>query len=74
MEEGEVLFPKPRTAGGHFAFKPSNKREPDNADEAICKIFCKKVPVKNAYATNLKQLQTHHPQQYAELFPNVQSH
>lgn len=62
------------TAGGHFAFKPNNNGEPDNADEATCKIFCEKVPVKNAYATNLKHIQTHHPQQYAELFPDAQGH
>lgn len=33
---------------------------------------CKKVPVKNANATNLKGLQMHHPPQYTKLFFDVQ--
>lgn len=33
----------------------------------------KKVPVKSANVTNLKKtLQTHHPQQYAKIFLDVQ--
>lgn len=41
-------------------------------DEAICKRCCQQVSLKSANATNLKHLQGHHPQQYAELFLDVQ--
>lgn len=71
MEGEEVLVPKPRTTAPlwmHFGFKPNDKGEPHNVEEAICKLCRKKVPVKSANTTNLKQhLQTHHPQHYAEL-------
>ena len=58
--------------GSILGFSLSDKGEPSNLDEAICKISRTKGPVKRASATHLKQrLQTHNPQHYA-LFLHVQ--
>lgn len=62
MEGGEVLVPKPCTTAKlwvHFSFRLTDKGQPMNVEEAICKFCLKKVPIKSANATNLNSLQTH---------------
>lgn len=59
MEIGEVLVPKPRTMvllWVHFALSLTIKES--EVEEAMCKIYCRKVPVKSANATNQKCLET----------------
>lgn len=53
MEEGEVVVPK---LWVHFDSKPNDKGQPSNVGTPSEKICCKKVPVINANATNLKRL------------------
>ena len=56
MEEWEALLPEAHTTAQlrvYFGFRPNDKGEPSNVEEAICEISHKKVPVKSANATNL---------------------
>lgn len=70
-----VLGPKPHITAPlwvYFGFKPNDKSLITWRKLSV-KFTVKKVPVKSANVINLKQLlQTHHPQQYAELLLDVQ--
>lgn len=52
----------------HFGFVPNEKGEPNNLDEAICRLCGKKLSVKRANTSNLQShLQSCHPAAYTQL-------
>ena len=54
----------------HFGFKPNEKGEPANLDEAICRVCARKVAVKRGNTTNLRSHLAHyHPAIEAQLPP-----
>ncbi|XDV29576.1 hypothetical protein PO909_032683 [Leuciscus waleckii] len=52
----------------YFGFKPNAKREPENVNEAICKLCLTKVAASGGNTTNLyTHLQAHHKNEAAKL-------
>lgn len=52
----------------YFGFKPNAKREPENVNEAICKLCLTKVAASGGNTTNLyTHLQAHHKNEAAKM-------
>lgn len=72
-----ALVPKPNVTAPvweHFGFHPNEKGEPENLQEAICKICAKKVIVSRGNTTNLRShLASRHPAVAAKLPPSAAS-
>jgi hypothetical protein len=52
----------------HFGVKPNDKGEPENKEEAICRLCRRIVPCKTGSPTNLRShLRVHHPDVFYQL-------
>ncbi|KAK7918646.1 hypothetical protein WMY93_009930 [Mugilogobius chulae] len=65
------LVPKQNTSPAvweHFGFQPNENGEPENLEQAVCKICEAKISVKRGNTSNLRaHLSTHHPAAAARL-------
>ncbi|KAK7898280.1 hypothetical protein WMY93_019133 [Mugilogobius chulae] len=65
------LVPKQNTSSAvweHFGFQPNENGEPENLEQAVCKICEAKISVKRGNTSNLRaHLSTHHPAAAARL-------
>ncbi len=65
------LVSKPQSSAPvweHFVFKPSERGEPINVNEPVCRLCLKTVATKRGNTTNLKShLKHNHPTQFFNL-------